>query len=95
VLLPSFFLSVGQTLNVRLMATEDIGWLLLFLLLAFVSKALLMPILHWVLGLSWRASAFATVLAGCRGFNVILIANLAVSWGSLDRRCSRPVSCWR
>lgn len=79
--LPQFFLSAGLQFDLRDLKAQSVPFVILFLVLAFLAKAALVPITRVLLRQSWRDSAFCASLANCRGFNALIIAQVGAQYG--------------
>jgi len=79
VFLPQFFVDIGLRFNLRALHAVDIVYIGFVVLMAFVGKMLLIPLLRYFFKMSWKHAAFTAVLANCRGFNALIIASNAYS----------------
>lgn len=79
IFLPQFFLDAGLGFDLRQIPPQDIPWIVLIVVAAFLSKATLIPVGRYLLKLSWREASFCASLANCRGFNALIIASTGKS----------------
>ena len=78
--LPFFLLAIGMKFDLRiLIQVADIGYIVLYVIWGFVAKLPMLLYAKYVLGKNWKDSAFIYSIANCRGFNTLVIAQVALS----------------
>lgn len=81
--LPQYFLYSGLSFNLREITASDVPYIILFVVMAFGAKALLIPVTHYVFGMTWKEAAFCASLANCRGFNALIIGDTGRQLGQI------------
>jgi Kef-type K+ transport system membrane component KefB len=85
-LLPIFFAITGLSVDITSFTADDVLELLLILVAACLGKLLGAGIPAKLSGLSWRDSYAVGLLMNTRGLTELVILNIGLSLGVLDRR---------